>query len=339
MDILIKSFNRPYYLDRCLYSIVKNVKLDDGKIIILDDGTPEIYLDKILFKYPNIVIQKSEFCQKKQERILKGFTPEEYLIPINLWLEAAKNASENFILLEDDFWFIDTINLNDIEKDMVKNEIVFLKLTWLGNPLVIQSRENIKKNEIEILKPKLFTIIPALYYFIFYKFDKFKIRKALRLLKINTDKKHLAYYSIYSVAGMIFNKNYFITLWDNHKNTIDEGLQIYNAVKFFNKHRNKIKFARLNREILKTGFVSSATNQFKEGFGKNIDMFTFNKTMNDAWLMDKMDVISSLPNEIDENSITAILDNDINQKNSSIDWKNWMSNFKNQYRSLGCKID
>ena len=35
--IIIKSFNRPYYLDRCLQSIYKFVK-GNFKIIVLDDG-------------------------------------------------------------------------------------------------------------------------------------------------------------------------------------------------------------------------------------------------------------------------------------------------------------
>jgi len=48
IDILIKSFNRPYYLDRCLYSIYKFVKKTDFNIVVLDDGTPEKYLQKIL---------------------------------------------------------------------------------------------------------------------------------------------------------------------------------------------------------------------------------------------------------------------------------------------------
>jgi len=43
--IIIKSFNRPYYLDRCLQSIYKFVK-GNFKIIVLDDGTPGKYLNK-----------------------------------------------------------------------------------------------------------------------------------------------------------------------------------------------------------------------------------------------------------------------------------------------------
>ena len=51
MRILIKSFYRPYLLERCLKSIYEKVKnAEDLEIIILDDGTPQKYLDKIKLK-------------------------------------------------------------------------------------------------------------------------------------------------------------------------------------------------------------------------------------------------------------------------------------------------
>ena len=60
MDILIKSYNRPYYLERCLFSIQKHVAKKEN-FFVLDDGTPQIYLDKILNRYPFVTIKKSEF--------------------------------------------------------------------------------------------------------------------------------------------------------------------------------------------------------------------------------------------------------------------------------------
>ena len=47
MDIIIKSFNRPYYLDRCLQSIQTFVQDSKYTIMVLDDGTSQKYLDKI----------------------------------------------------------------------------------------------------------------------------------------------------------------------------------------------------------------------------------------------------------------------------------------------------
>ncbi len=339
MDIIIKSFNRPYYLNRCLYSINKFVKNFEGEIYVLDDGTPQIYLDKIIQLFPNIILKKSEFYEQKQHNALNGICPNTYNIPINLWVNACKNASENFILIEDDTWFIDVLDIVAVEKEIIENKVVITKLFWLGNPKLNQNKGTVKKDNIVLLKPKLYTIIPALYYVIFYKFNRFKIRKILKFLSINTEEKRLAYYTIYAVAGMIFNKNYYSKLWHNHDNKVDEGLQLYNALKYYFKNYNNVQFARYNHEILRTGFISSATNQHKEDYDGKVDMFVFNKILNDAWLNDHIDVINSMPNDINPKEIITILDSNPQNRISSKDWLAWVESFKNYYLDIGCKID
>jgi hypothetical protein len=315
------------------------VKIGTGKIVILDDGTPQIYLDKLLEKYPTIIIKKSPLYDEKVQFTSQGKRPNQYIIPINFWIDAAKSASENFILIEDDTWFIDDINLDEVDEQITDNNVVLTKLYWIGNSIINQNRKETKIKNIVLLEPKLLTSIPALYYFIFYKFDRFKIRKTLRFFKIHTDEKHLAYYTIYAVAGMIFNKNYFVKLWDNNKDKVDEGLQVYNAVKVLNKEKDKIKFARYTHEILRTGFMSSATNQSKETFAGNVDMFVFNKLLNQAWLKNQFDVIISLPYDINMQEIINVIDRNPLKNISSEDWKSWVESFKSYYIKIGCKIE
>ena len=339
MDILIKSYNRPYYLDRCLFSIQNHVKNNNGKIVILDDGTPQIYLDKIQEKYPEVILLKSNFYEEKVNCTSVGKRPHDYKIPIDFWLEAVSNASENFILIEDDTWFVDTIDLNFVNNEILQNKVMMTKLYWVGNDIINQNKKETILENIVLLQPKLFSIFPAIYYFIFYKFDRLKIRKTLRLLKIHTDKKHLAYYSIYAVAGMIFNKKYFLNLWKNHKNSVDEGLQLYNSVKYYYKNKSQIKFARYKKEILKTGFISSATNQHKEDFKGNVDMFQFNKIMNEAWYNETFEVINSLPKDIQNDAVLRVLNTSIDSTIQSDDWINWSNDFKNYYIKIGCKLD
>ena len=72
VDILIKSFNRPYYLDRCIKSICQYLE-GDYQIKLLDDGTPERYLDLIKKKYPEVSILSSPLAPVKRKLI------EEYL--------------------------------------------------------------------------------------------------------------------------------------------------------------------------------------------------------------------------------------------------------------------
>ncbi len=51
VDIVIKSFTRPYYLERCLYSIYK-FAVGDFRVQVLDDGTLPEYLARIKQLFP-----------------------------------------------------------------------------------------------------------------------------------------------------------------------------------------------------------------------------------------------------------------------------------------------
>ena len=158
MDIIIKSFNRPYYLHRCLFSIDKYLKDFNIKIFILDDGTPKIYLDKIVELFPNVIIKKSESYNKKQQYSIEGVRPNYYEIPVDLWVESAKNSSENFILIEDDTWFLESIDLEEVEQEINDNKVVITKLFWLGNPILNQNKEEVI-NLLEALKRRISVVV------------------------------------------------------------------------------------------------------------------------------------------------------------------------------------
>ncbi len=338
MDILIKSFNRPYYLDRCLQSIYLNCEGSDLRIKIVDDGTPEKYLEKIRNKFPEIIICKSKNYSHKAAFCNQGKKPDMMEIPINLWIDSANESSDYFILLEDDIWFTEKVNLDKMRINMIENKSVFTKLFWLGNPKLIQSKESNQVDNLIFFKPKLFVTNPILFTFIFYKFNRFKIRKFLMFLKIYTQDRYLSYYSIYSVAGAVFNKDYFLSLWNNHKNVVNEGLQLFNAVRFLNIKNNKISFSRSISEVVNTGFLSSATNQFKEHLVP-VDMFVLNKIINEAWYNDRLNVMDNYPKDISINAIEKILEQNNNHSITVTNWKLWVSSFKNQYVNFGCKID
>lgn len=338
MDILIKSFNRPYYLDRCLQSIYLNCIGSYFMIKVLDDGTPEKYLKKIKDKFPEIIVYKSKHYSHKSKFCEQGEKPEIMDVPIDFWIESAAKASDYFILLEDDIWFTEKVDLDTMRTDMIQNKSVFTKLFWLGNPKLIQSKFAHQIGKLTFYQPKLYVINPILFTFIFYKFHRFKIRQLLKFLKIHTSNRFLSYYSIYSVAGVIFNKNYFLNLWKNHENTVNEGLQLFNALTYFNKNKYKIAFSRSNSEVLKTGFLSAATNQFKE-YGVQVDMFVFNKIINEAWYKNEFDVMDNYPKDIGNYVIEKILENENKDTIFVENWNQWVLSFKNQYLNFGCKID
>ena len=112
MDIIIKSFNRPYYLDRCILSILKNVK-GDFKIKIVDDGTPKKYLERIKEKHQVEIIPTINYLQKSKN-IEEGKENNGFVIPTESWRKAVEEASDYFLITEDDVWFTNQINCNEL---------------------------------------------------------------------------------------------------------------------------------------------------------------------------------------------------------------------------------
>lgn len=333
-DILIKSYNRPYYLDRCLYSIQQFVVDNNYNLVILDDGTPDIYLNKIIEKYPKVTIHKSSAYAEKSVAALKGLAPKNKTIPIDLWIDGAKNASNYFLLLEDDIWFTKKVRLSSLIENMKSNKGVFTKLFWLGNNDLIQNKKIIQNDFLNYITPKIPFKSPFLFWF-FFKVNRYKIYKISKFLKIYTVKKKNSYYSIYSVAGVFFKKEYFLELWKNHNNSVDEKLQILNALTFIRKKKST-GFAYTKNEYLKTGFISSATN--KSFIKEKCDMHQLNAFFNKLWFHEKFDSYKNLKADFSEDFIENLLLNN-NYPANSTEWKNWSKAFKNHFKKMGCNLN
>lgn len=337
MDILIKSFNRPYYLDKCIKSILQFVIDSELKILVLDDGTPIEYLNKLQEKYPIISILKSEFYQIKNELITTESSDFVSNIPIDLWVESAEKTSDYFLLLEDDFWFTKPINLDKIVLDLEQNKIQMLKLCWLGNSKLIPKSISKKINNLNVYKEKLITKNKFFYQLIFQT-NKFFIAGFMQFFQLNNEQNLLDYYHIYATAGAIFDKNYFLNLWENHQNKVDESLQIKNAIGFLKENKNS-NFGYLDQEILKTGFASAATNSNKNYVNIKIDMFVFNKILNKAWFNDEFIVKNDFENDLNFSDIETILEKANNPNALKSEWQKWTTAFKKQYTDFGCQID
>src|SRR5690554_5584840 len=120
MDIYIKSFNRAYLLHRTIASIYHYLNNFNGRIVVLDDGTPQKYLDKIKQLFPEIEIIKSPYYEQKNESILRNEIPVK-LIPAMFWKEEVLKGSEHFILLEDDMWFSVRVDFREIIKEVTED--------------------------------------------------------------------------------------------------------------------------------------------------------------------------------------------------------------------------
>lgn len=338
IDIFIKSFNRPFYLDRCLKSI-ENFVSGNYKITILDDGTPQKYLDKIKQKYSEINILKSKnYSDKNQaiiDNLISGKEINGFQIPTDLWINAVKNASEYFIMTEEDVWFTNPIDINNLAKKSKQFGISLLKLGWLGNYNDDKYIDiKILDNEISTTLPKdLFLSSPIIMDWFFYnKFKFFTICYRLGFFDNFTKRK---YWTLNSILMGFWQKNYWLSIWKDTQGIVDEKQQLRNAANYYKKHRQNPNFiARLQDEVMKTTFQSSATNSYHK-YGINFDVNHFNHLINEAWLNGHFDAMQNFPKDFSIEYFEEFLDEKINITN----FHHWVEKFKNQYKNLGCNVE
>ena len=338
MEIFIKSFNRPYYLDRCLQSI-ENFVEGNFWVKVLDDGTPEKYLQKIKEKHPKVEIITSKNYQNKiaaiAENLKTGKEIDGFSIPTDLWYSAAKNASEYFIMTEDDVWFTQKINVNALQETCKQNKISLLKLGWLGNnkddewTVISEISEVINR-----VHPKDLLLFPEFINDLFF-YNKFRFFTILYKLGIVDNATKQKYWALNSILMGFWEKEYWLHIWKDAKGKVDEKQQLRNASNFYKKNRNNPNFlAKLNSEVMKTTFQSSATNSYHQ-YGDDFDVNYFNHLINQAWYNDIFDEMQNFPKDFSLEYFEKFLDSKINK----IAFKNWVSKFKTQYRNLGCKVD
>lgn len=158
----------------------------------------------------------------------------------------------------------------------------------------------------------------------------------MTILGLYSKARDLQYYSIYSVAGAVFKKDYFLQLWKGHDNQVDEKLQLWNAVNYLYKNP-QTKYGRTEKEVLKTGFATSATNFHKE-YDVQVDMFEVNAVLNEAWFTETFDANINLSEDFPSERIEYFLGRSLISSKVA-DWKRWTTRFKEQYRAIGCNID
>jgi glycosyltransferase involved in cell wall biosynthesis len=330
MDIFIKSFNRPYYLDRCIRSIYQHVS-GDIRIKVLDDGTAPKYLQKIRALFPEVEIFTSPYYTEKVELLQAHIDrKKEYksgAIPSRFWFEHIERASDIFLLMEDDIWFTASINSDDITAVMRSNDCVLLRLFWQGNKRFINGEKQNLSEAVERILPKIPWFNRALL------FNRFKLTSILYRLGIIKEQIgfQLPFYSLYTVAGAFFTKEYWLYLWRGAAEKVYEPDQLKKADEWLRQNRGS--YAKTRNEVVKTSYISSATGRLE---GINFQMIDFNYTLNERWLSGELDVMQNFPNDFKQDYLKKFLVSDGGGSLSYEDWQKWIRKFKSNYESLGC---
>ena len=337
-DIFIKSFNRPFYLDRCIASIKKFVS-GDFRINILDDGTPESYLDTIREKYPDVKILLSDNYPKKikaiEENLRSGKSVNGFEIPTKFWYENVKKGSEYVIVTEDDVWFTQPVNVDNLSQQAKKFNINLIKLGWLGNEsertdLIIDSISD----DLESAQPKglLFFSKRLMQAFFYNQYKFFTILYKLGRVDNLTQRK---YWALNSILMGFFNKEYWLEIWEGMDGKVDEKRQLINASLYYRQNKSNPSFiSKLKLESMKTTFQSSATNSYHE-YGFDFDVNRFNHLINEAWLNNEFDAMENFPRDFSLDYFRRFVSDKINFP----EFEKWANQFRKQYENMGCNTE
>lgn len=331
-SILIKSFNRPFYLDRCLESIFLNVE-GDFTVCILDDGTPKKYLDRIKEKYPNVKISLSEHYEEKQKLIEAEKEVDGFTIPVKLWKSEVEKSTDYVLVTEDDVWFAQKANLDELTAEMKKNRSSLIHLGWLGKKDMAIAEPSghpmIQYYDLSDVFSSNQLVMDALIY------NKFKLFSLLYKLGLVSNKTKPKYWKLNSILMGLWQKEYWLYVWKDSDGKVDEKMQLRNAAVWLNRHRkNKKLISKTSEELMKTTFQSSATNSYHR-YGNEFDANRFNRLINEAWYKGEFDPMQNYPADFESEYFEKFLEDDIQIEN----FRNWVKKFKEVYSGIGANVN
>ena len=331
MDVYIKSFNRVFYLDRCIASLKKSVT-GLGKIVVLDDGTPAEYLAKLGQKHPGIEIRYSPAAGDKAREITAGdYRPRKHpngktMLPIRFWHDALAGGDEYSLLLEDDFWFTASVDLTVMEKAARAHRLALIKLLWVGHQEQINSRDDCAdpSSGLIVYTPRL-DMLDRLF---------LSTQKLYAVLFALNNRGFLGtrvqwHYQAFLCAGAIFRRDYWSDAWQQSPQFWNERFPLKGAIKSALSMPGG-RFARTPHEVVQQSFLTSALSLEGKSTGTNV--MDYNSALNAAWLHGRLDGSHDLPNDFSADTIADALES---QGLSGATWRDWSTSLYSGYEKNG----
>lgn len=294
MNVYIKSFNRPFYLDRCICSIKFNLA-GYRHIIVLDDGTESAYLDHIRRLHPDVEIRLSgaddgKLALLRHEKFKEIET--HYPCATEFWTrEIGRDKSDYCLVLEDDAWIVRRIELHSLIRNLTENQAVICKLWW-GDPV-----HRVTKRYTCGMGPDIEYYEPA------------------------CDNPGKAY-SVWIVAFALFRRDYWLHCVSAARRLADERSQLAAACDFINSHP-RVRFAKTRRRCVHQGWMVPARST-SEYYDKGLVQHLYMDALNTAWLGGRLDPSAGYPYDFPKSAVSALFRETLSKDAVRI-WEEWLA--------------
>lgn len=292
INIYIKSFNRPFYLDRCIRSVKFNVT-GHSKIIVLDDGTPSTFIERIRQLHPDVEIRSSGADDGKVELLRQEkFQEIERLYPsaLDFWTREVKSDSNRYcLILEDDAWIVRRLDLSPLVQNLESNEVVICKLWWSNHVHKTTERYSCSSG-------------PTIEYF-----DP-----------IYDSSKGAS--SIWIVAFALFRRDYWLNCVSKARRLADERSQLVAASDFANRH-STVRFAKTEKRVVHQGWMIPARST-SEYYDRGLVQHLYMDALNEAWAAGRLDSSEGYPFDFSKPAVLSVLREAL-PENAVRVWEEW----------------
>ncbi|MGD9920016.1 MAG: hypothetical protein AB7V13_01050 [Pseudorhodoplanes sp.] len=292
INIYIKSFNRPFYLDRCIRSVKFNVT-GYRKIIVLDDGTLAAHLDRIRQLHPDVEIRCSGADDGKVELLRREKFDEiarRYPSAPEFWMrELAGDSNAYCMVLEDDVWIVRRLNLATLMQNLEQNEAIICKMWW---------------------DPRTHNVTSCF---------ECPTGPSLEYYDASCDTLSDAY-SIWIVAFAVFRRDYWLNCVSAARRLADERSQLIAACEFANSH-SSVRFAKTRSRSVYQGWIIPARST-PEYYEKGLVQHVYMDALNHAWTAGRLDPTEGYPFDFSRTAILDVLSQRLPEATVRI-WDEW----------------
>lgn len=286
VDVIIKSSRRPWALDRLLKSLdTFLVSKDPVKIYCVDDRTDQRFLTELMHRHPNVDFSTSAIWKESDQS--RGTLPY-----VEAWQRAVSRSRAEYVLvLEDDQWLCETLNLDVCSSFMSSSGAWSLVLTEDASRLESAKLIPSHNPSFQFYLPTSLDrsmgrpLSVTRFFLDFISSDKFIIQKVHGLLTLliprATEKQWRSIAKINPMCGALFLRSHWSHLWGGRIPRINENIMISRALRLLRQDPNpERKLAIGSKRLFETTFLSTVSLTL----GTEVDWDKFNQTWSEAWL-------------------------------------------------------
>lgn len=310
--IYIKCHSRAAYLDRCIRSIKRCVN-GHGPIVLLNDGVPRPYLDRLAELYPEIQVRHSPKVTDPPSDPAALESPK--YDPAKFWVgEIAKDADDYIVLLEEDTWFVLGFDLDLVLRNLAANSTMMMRFYCNSTSLAVE-------NEVifwTILGPDA----------------------SIRYYS-PTIKHPLEVYKVFALANGIYYRDYWLYCYADTVHWTAEKEILKRALIYLQQRQaagQAARFCDFGRDAACPSFHSTGrADSGGQGIPHKIDHKIYNTALDEAWLAGKLDAMAGYPGDIGDQARLAAFGGRLTPQQIE-DWSKWRDDYVAMYRRTGAII-